>query len=105
MRRRWIPILGPFVIAIGFYSWARLERDRQMMAGMQSFADGGDSVTIDLTVPDPDRAAADGPWMARSPAPATPSVMPDGIRGMRDLPVPSHPIGHKGGKMSRNRGI
>lgn len=71
--RRWIPILGPAVIVVGFYIWARLERVRQMMAAMQPFADGADSVTYPV-VPDSDRAAADGPWVARRPAPSTPSV-------------------------------
>lgn len=72
-RRRWIPILAPFAVVIGFFVWARLRGERQLMESMQPYADGGDSVTF-VDEYRPEDAAA---------------------------PPELISIGHRGGKMSR----
>lgn len=83
-RRRWIPILWPFAVVIGFFVWARFERDRQLMKSMgpysgetPMYADGGDSVTLTDEYRPEDAAAP-------------PVEMSRGVRWMPKQPVPSH---------------
>lgn len=103
--RRWIPILAPFAVVVGFVVWARLERDRQLMKSMGPYsgqtpiyADGGDSVTF-----------VDG---YRPEDAAAPPEMVGGVRWYQKQPVPSHSIvsspenGYSdAGRQQRNRDI
>lgn len=75
-RRRWIPILAPFAVVIGFFVWARLRGERQLMESMQPYGDGGDSVTF-VDEYRPEDAAA-------------PPELVGGVRWYPKQPVPSH---------------